>query len=75
MPAHHQHVLSDGNSANWAKLGEDVGRGTTLEAIHDALMASPSQRANILDPSFDALGVGVVWTGQTFYIAQEFMQG
>jgi uncharacterized protein YkwD len=41
-------------------------------AAHKALMDSRPHRATILDPAFTAVGVGVVFDGRTFYIAQDF---
>lgn len=45
----------------------------TLKTIHDRLAASPEHRANMLDPRFTHLGVGVarspdgrVWVVQVF---------
>lgn len=54
-------------------LGENVGYGPSIEVIHDAFMASPSHRSNILHPAYNYFGVGVahdasgrVWTSQVF---------
>lgn len=41
---------------------------------HRELMASSSHRKNILAPSFDVLGVGVVQSGDTYWITQVFVQ-
>lgn len=42
------------------RLGENVSQGETVEAAYAALMASPSHRANMLEPSFTHVGIGVV---------------
>jgi hypothetical protein len=57
----------------WRRLGENVGRGPSLQEIQTAFMASPSHRENILDPDFTQLGVGVTWDGKDyFYVAVIF---
>lgn len=46
-------------AANWDKLGENVGVGTSPQALHDAFMASSSHRGNILG-DYDYVGIAVV---------------
>jgi uncharacterized protein YkwD len=41
----------------WQKLGENLGVGPSAELIYDALVASPSHMANIVDPTFTKVGV------------------
>lgn len=71
-------TLSDGAPDDWMKLGENVGYGGTIAQVHDAYMKSPGHRANILDPSFTAMGAAAVWgdcpdgTHRVFTV-QEFM--
>lgn len=43
---------------NWTRIGENVGRGATIEEINAALLASPEHAANIYG-DFNLLGVGV----------------
>jgi hypothetical protein len=58
----------------WARVGENVGVGHSVDAIHSALMDSPTHRSNILG-SFDALGVGVEITAQgQIYVTQRFLK-
>lgn len=54
-------TLRDGVPGNWKKLGENVGRGGSVQAIHVAYMNSPGHRANVLDPSFNQMGAAAVW--------------
>ncbi|HEX9774135.1 MAG TPA: CAP domain-containing protein [Actinomycetota bacterium] len=44
---------------NWVYVGENVGRGTGVQVIHEAFMDSPAHRANILDTDYRSLGIGV----------------
>jgi uncharacterized protein YkwD len=41
----------------WQKLGENLGVGPSPELIYDALVASPSHLANIVDPTFSKVGI------------------
>ena len=53
--------------------GENLALAQTLEIAHNNLMNSPGHRANILNPSFHRLGIGILDGG--FYglmISQEF---
>jgi uncharacterized protein YkwD len=71
-------TLSDGAPPEWRKLGENVGRGGTIEQVHTAYLNSPGHRANIVDPSFTSMGAGAVWgtcNGQrTVFTVQVFMR-
>ncbi|GGT33285.1 sigma-70 family RNA polymerase sigma factor [Streptomyces chromofuscus] len=45
---------------NWSTYGENIARGQqTPEAVMDSWMNSPGHRANILNCSFEDIGVGV----------------
>jgi hypothetical protein len=56
----HNPNLSKEVTQDWEKLGENVGVGGSVADIHVAFMNSPAHRANILDPAFTHVGVGVV---------------
>lgn len=43
---------------NWTRAGENVGMGSTVESIHQAMLASPNHAANIYG-DYNLLGVGV----------------
>lgn len=61
-------------TTGWKKLGENVGYGGSVDRLHAALMASPGHRANILEPSYTHVGLGVVVDGSTVWVAEVFMQ-
>lgn len=73
-------IFHNGNLANeapdgWQSLGENVGMGPSCDAIHQAFMNSASHRANILDPDFNFVGVGVVIASDgTIFVTEVFMQ-
>jgi uncharacterized protein YkwD len=70
--------LSDGAPAGWQKLGENVGRGGTIQQVHVAYMNSAGHRRNILDPAFNHVGAGAVWGTcnghRTVFTVQVFMR-
>jgi hypothetical protein len=67
-------TLSDGITADWKKLGENVGMGGSVDGLHAAFVASPGHYANLVDPNFTHVGVGVVMSGKTIFVAEMFMQ-
>lgn len=68
-------VLSDGVTARWKRLGENVGLGCAIDSLYRAFVASPHHYANLVYPDFRWIGVGVVRgpTG-TLFVAEVFMQ-
>jgi hypothetical protein len=58
---HNSHLEQDVNAegVEWDRLGENVGMGPDVETIHEGFMASAPHRANVLEPQFNAIGVGV----------------
>lgn len=69
-------TLSDGLNVNdWYRLGENVGMGGSVPALHDAFVASPGHYKNLVDPGFEYIGVGiVVATDGTIFVTQSFME-
>lgn len=65
--------LTEGVDPGWWVLGENVGYGPSIEAVQQAFMASPSHRANVLDPRFNWAGTGVsVSATGTVFVVQVF---
>ena len=57
----------------WRTAGENVGGGPSIELLHPAFVASPGHYANIVNPSFAAMGVGVVVSADgTVWISSVF---
>ncbi len=69
----HASDLSVGVTQNWQKLGENVGVGPTVNALMDAFIASPGHYANLVDPVYTRVGIGVVWDGDVLYTTHRFM--
>jgi len=69
----HTPNLAAGVSANWTKLGENVGMGLNLDIIWDAFLNSPPHLANLVDPAYTHIGIGVVINGNTQWVTHRFM--
>ena len=65
-----------GVTTGWYALGENVGYGPTVIALHDAFMASPGHRANVMKDTYNYAGVGVIVDeSQVIWVAVVFMYG
>lgn len=58
----------------WQRLGENVGKGPTVDEIHEAFMSSASHRRNILDGGFTEIGVGVEVRDGVIWVAEVFRE-
>ena len=52
--------------------GENVAFNQTADGAHRGLMASPPHRKNILNPEFNAVGIGVVRAGDDIWVTEDF---
>lgn len=52
--------------------GENVALDYDAEHGHEHLMLSPPHRANLLNPAYNVVGLGVVRNGDRLYIVQDF---
>jgi len=66
-------VLSQGVPAGWHLLGENVAMASTLDAAMNALENSPGHRANLLNPKFTKVAVGVVKSNGLYWVTEEFI--
>jgi len=57
---------------NWLAVGENVGDGPSISDLDAAFMASPKHRANVLDPTYDDVGIGTVTRDGTIWITVDF---
>lgn len=60
--------------SGWQLVGENVGKGPSVDSLHSAFMASPGHRANILHTAWLEVGVGVVVDGDRIWVTQVFRQ-
>ncbi|MCU1448530.1 MAG: Allergen V5/Tpx family protein [Acidimicrobiales bacterium] len=61
-------------SLNARSIGENVGMGDSALQVHNAFMNSPHHRDNILDAAFNQVGIGVIVSGGTLYVTEDFVQ-
>ena len=60
-------------SWGWQAWAENVGGGGSVEWVHSAFLNSPHHAANILDGSYNYVGVGVAYGADgTVYVAEVF---
>jgi len=69
----HNPSLATQAPGGWTKMGENIGQGYSIDAVYNALVASPDHYANMTDTSYNRSGVGVavdskgqVWMVQDF---------
>ena len=58
----------------WKSLGENVGVGGTVDAIHNGFLASPTHLENLVDPGFTRVGFGIVRPDARIFVVQVFMK-
>lgn len=58
----------------WKTLGENVGVGGTVDAVHAGFVASPTHYENLVDPAFTKVGFGFVRPDARIFIVEVFMQ-
>ena len=79
-----RHLMSQGSlshnpnlagvTSSWAKLGENVGVGPNVAALHGAFMRSSSHRGNVLG-DYDKVGIAVVEESPTkLWVTVVFMK-
>ncbi|HYA98503.1 MAG TPA: CAP domain-containing protein [Methylomirabilota bacterium] len=51
---------------------ENIGRANTVETVHADLMDSPPHRANILSERYDSVGIGIIASNGTLWVAENF---
>jgi len=54
------------------QAAENVALDYSAEGGHEHLMLSPPHRANLLNPSYNVVGLGVVRSGDRLYIVEDF---
>lgn len=61
----------------WSRAGENVGSvpdGGTIQSLHNAFVGSSAHRANMLNPEYNAVGVGVEYKADgTLFVTFEFV--
>ncbi len=64
--------LATATHAQLDQEGENVALDFDTAEAHQHLMLSPPHRANLLNPAYNVVGLGVVRSGDRLYIVQDF---
>ena len=56
----------------FSEAAENVGMNSDLDNVNDMFLASPGHRANMLNPAYTHVGIGVVHSGGDFWITEDF---
>lgn len=74
---HNENLKAEADAAgvNWQLIGENVGVGPDVQAVHEAFMSSPGHKSNVVYKTYNAIGVGIV-TGKdgSIFVAHVFAQ-
>jgi hypothetical protein len=65
--------LTAGITEPWGKLGENVGVGPDNPTIWNAFLHSAEHYANLVDPAYNRVGVGVAFGGGSEWTCHKFM--
>ena len=57
----------------WEVLGENVGVGGNVDAIHAGFVASPTHYANLVDAVYTKVGFGIVRPDARIFVVEVFM--
>jgi len=69
----HRTRLSEGAPVGWRKLGENIAYASSVDGIQTAFMNSAGHKANILDPAFNNVGIGITRDANgRYWETQEF---
>jgi len=58
--------------ARFSLIAENVAQGPSVAGLHTQWMNSPPHRANLLDPSLNAVGISVVQSGSMYFAVEDF---
>jgi len=64
--------LAATSTLQFDQAAENVALDYSAQGGHDHLMLSPPHRANLLNPAYNVVGLGVVRSGDRLYIVQDF---
>jgi uncharacterized protein YkwD len=53
---------------NWYMLGENVGVGDSVRQLHRAFMSSSAHRSNVMNKTFNRIGVGALRTNGRLWV-------
>ncbi len=69
----HSANLASGVSGGWSAIGENVALAGSVDDAQRALEASPGHYANMVNPSYNHVGIGVTVRDGITYVVQVFV--
>jgi hypothetical protein len=72
--SHNPDLAAQVGGNGWRTLGENVGVGSSVDWLESAFEASPHHYANLIDPDYRWIGVGVVESGGQIWVTEDFEQ-
>jgi uncharacterized protein YkwD len=69
----HSIDLAAGVSDGWRSIGENIAFAPDISTAEKWLEQSPPHRANLLNPTFSQVGLGIVVRGSVVYVVQDFV--
>lgn len=66
-------VLADGVPTGWRTIGENVAMNPSLEGAMTSLENSAPHRANLLNPKYDRIAIGVVQAKGMYWVTEVFI--
>jgi uncharacterized protein YkwD len=70
---YHSKNFTSGVPAGWLTIGENVAVAGSIEQAQLALEASPPHYANLTNPAFNQVGIGVAVRNGSVYVVQFFV--
>ena len=58
----------------WRAYAENISYNASVSASERSLMNSPAHRTNLLNPSYDTIGIGIVSAGRQIFVTQNFIK-
>jgi uncharacterized protein YkwD len=74
--AHNPDLTGDLHRAgvtSWHTKGENVGYSDSPDQVHELFMASSPHRANIVDPDYTHVGIGIVRSHGKSWVTLDFL--
>ena len=69
----HSNNLASGVSNGWSAIGENVALAGSVDDAQRALEASPGHYANMVNPAYNQVGIGVTVRNGITYVVQVFV--
>ena len=70
----HSDIASAASAGNWARVAENVGRGSNEQSVHENFLSSSSHRANMLDAGWTHMGVGMAEGNGSVFVVHIFIE-